>query len=398
MFVYVKSKNGKPLMPTKPVIARLLLKDKKAKVVRKMPFTIKLLCESTEYVQPIVAGMDAGSKTIGCATITDDKVLYQSEITIRDDIKDKMTQRRMYRRTRRGNKTRYRKPRFNNRGKEGKIAPSIKSKVESHFREKNFVESILPINKWIVELAAFDIHKITNPNIKGIEYQNGNQKGFYNVKAYVLNRDNYTCQQCKTQNGKLECHHIVYRSNGGTNAPSNLITLCEKCHKDIHNGKITLKGKVSTTKHATEMGIVKSQIKKSNWNFTETFGYETKYKREQILKLPKTHANDAIAICCDENRCVVSDKRIYFKKHVAKGDYQQTKGKHSEKKMPTGKLFGLRKYDLIKTVKGIGFVKGKRSSGYFAICDIFNKTITNSVKVKSECTRIQARTTTLVAV
>lgn len=142
MFVYVKSKNGKPLMPTKPVIARLLLKDKKAKVVRKMPFTIKLLCESTEYVQPIVAGMDAGSKTIGCAAITDDKVLYQSEITIRDDIKDKMTQRRMYRRTRRGNKTRYRKPRFNNRGKEGKIAPSIKSKVESHFREKNFVESI----------------------------------------------------------------------------------------------------------------------------------------------------------------------------------------------------------------------------------------------------------------
>jgi len=383
-------------MPTVPAVARLLLKEKKAKVIRTNPFTIKLLKETTNYKQQITAGMDAGSKTIGCAAISDGKVVYQSEVTIRDDIKNKMTQRRQYRRTRRSRKVRYRKARFNNRGKEGKIAPSIKSKIDSHIREKNFVESILPITKWKVELAAFDIHKITNPEVNGIGYQNGNQKGFYNVKAFVLNRDNYTCQQCKKQNVKLECHHIVYRSKGGSNAPSNLITLCEKCHKDVHNDKISLKATKSKTKYATEMGIVKSQLKKSKWKFVETFGYLTKYNREQLLKLPKTHANDAIAICYG-GKNVISDDKIYYKRHVSKGDYQQTKGKRSEKKMPTGKLFGLRKFDLINTVKGIGFVKGKRSSGYFSICDIFNNVISSSVKVKTECTRIQARKTTLIA-
>ncbi|WP_321416751.1 hypothetical protein [uncultured Methanomethylovorans sp.] len=73
-------------------------------------------------------------------------------------------------------------------------------------------------------------------------------------------------------------------------------------------------------------------------------------------------------------------------------------GKRSEKKIPTGKLFGLKKFDLVKIVKGIGFIKGKRSTGYFAICDIFNNTISNSVKVKSECIRLQARKTTLVQI
>ncbi|WP_321416739.1 RNA-guided endonuclease IscB [uncultured Methanomethylovorans sp.] len=402
MRVFVLNKNGKPLMPTFPVIARLLLKEKKAKVVRKTPFTIKLLYETTEYTQPITAGMDTGSAMVGCAAISGNRVLYQSEIILRNDIKDKMTQRRQYRRTRRTRKLRYREPRFDNRGKEGKIAPSLRSKIESHIREKNFVESILPVTKWIVELASFDIHKITNPIVEGIDYQNGKQKGFYNVKQYVLSRDNYTCQYCsgKSKDNVLECHHIVFRKNKGTDTPTNLITLCKTCHQDLHakytQDTFPIHGIKSRTKHPTEMGIIKSQIKKSNWNFTETFGYETKYKREQVLKIPKTHSNDAIVICCNDYQVIQPDDTIYVKRHVAVGDYQQTTGKRSEKKIPTGKLFGLRKFDLIKTIKGIGFVKGKRSSGYFVICDIFNKTILNSVKVKTECVRLQARKTTIV--
>ncbi len=402
MRVFVLNKIGKPLMPTIPVIARLLLKDKKAKVVRKSPFTIKLLYETKEYTQPIIAGMDTGSAIAGCAAISGDQVLYQSEVILRNDIKDKMTQRREYRRNRRNRKTRYRKPRFDNRGKEGKIAPSIKSKIDSHLREKKFVESILPVTKWIVETASFDIHKITNPSVNGVGYQNGKQKGFYNAKAFVLARDNYTCQYCsgKSKDTKLQCHHIIFRENKGTDTPDNLITLCETCHRMLHNkynqDTFPIKGIKSRTKHPTEMGIIKSQIKKSGWILTETFGYLTKYKREGILKLPKTHSNDAIAICCNDSQSIQLDDIIYFKRHVPAGDYQQTKGKRSEKKIPTGKLFGLRKFDLIKTVNGIGFIKGKRSSGYFVICDIFNKTISNSVKVKTECVRLQARKTTLV--
>ncbi|WP_244603347.1 RNA-guided endonuclease IscB [Methanococcoides sp. NM1] len=396
--VYVLNKDKKPLMPTSPVIARLLLKNKKAKVVRKTPFTIKLLYETTEHKQPVIAGMDTGSRTIGCAAIANDEVIYQSEVQLRTDISKKMTQRASYRRTRRNRITRYRPARFDNRGKKGKIAPSIKSKVDSHLREKRFVEAIVPVTKWKVELASFDIHKIVNPEIKGKQYQEGNQKGFYNVKAYVLDRDNYTCQHCKgkSKDKHLECHHIIFQSNGGSDALENMIVLCNTCHKELHDGKFSINEQVSRTKYATEIGIIKSQLGRFDWQFESTFGYETKYKREKVMELPKTHYNDAIAICCKEDQNINLADTVYFKKHVSKGDYQQTKGKRSEKKIPTGKLFGLRKFDLIKTMKGIGFVKGKRSSGYFAICDIFNKTIHNSVGVKTKCTRIQARTTTLV--
>ncbi len=399
MEVYVLNKEGQPLMPTRPVIARLLLKEGKAKCIRRTPFTIKLLVDTTEYKQEVVAGMDTGSKTIGCAATANGKVVYQSEVQIRQDVSKKMEQRRIYRRIRRSRKTRYRKARWQNRAsmrKEGRLAPSITSKVDSHLREKKFVESILPVFCWKVEIASFDIHKISNPDVKRWDYQKGNQKGFYNVKAYVLHRDGYQCQKCKTRKGKLHVHHVVFRSNGGTDSPENLIVLCSDCHEKLHNGEFEIKGARSKTKHATEIGIVKSQLRKRFGDFEETFGYETKFKREQILQLPKSHHFDAVAICCEEGEIVELSDNIYFKKHVSNGDYQQTKGSRSEKRIPTGKLFGLRKFDYIQTPKVTGFIKGKRSTGFFAISDLEGKVINPSVNVKKNCTRLTARTTTLI--
>lgn len=399
MCVYVINKNGNPLMPCKPAKAKHLLKAGKAKVIKRTPFTIKLLWDCEENTQEVVAGMDTGSKTIGCAATANGKVVYQSEVQIRQDVSKKMEQRRMYRRIRRGRKTRYRKARWQNRAsmrKEGRLAPSITSKVDSHLREKKFVESILPVSCWKVEIASFDIHKISNPDVKRWDYQKGNQKGFYNVKAYVLHRDGYQCQKCKTRKGKLHVHHVVFRSNGGTDTPSNLITLCEGCHDKLHNGEFQIKGSRSKTKHATEVGVVTSQLKKRFGDFEETFGYETKFKREQILQLPKSHHFDAVAICCEEGEIVELSDNIYFKKHVSNGDYQQTKGSRSEKRIPTGKLFGLRKFDYIQTPKVTGFIKGKRSTGFFAISDLDGKVINPSVNVKKNCTRLTARTTTLI--
>lgn len=399
MCVYVINKNGNPLMPCKPAKAKHLLKAGKAKVIKRTPFTIKLLWDCEENTQEVVAGMDTGSKTIGCAATANGKVVYQSEVQIRQDVSKKMEQRRMYRRIRRGRKTRYRKARWQNRAsmrKEGRLAPSITSKVDSHLREKKFVESILPVSCWKVEIASFDIHKISNPDVKRWDYQKGNQKGFYNVKAYVLHRDGYQCQKCKTRKGKLHVHHVVFRSNGGTDTPSNLITLCEGCHDKLHNGEFQIKGSRSKTKHATEVGVVTSQLKKRFGDFEETFGYETKFKREQILQLPKSHHFDAVAICCEEGEIVELSDNIYFKKHVSNGDYQQTKGSRSEKRIPTGKLFGLRKFDYIQTPKVTGFIKGKRSTGFFAISDLEGKVINPSVNVKKNCTRLTARTTTLI--
>jgi len=399
MFVYVLTKENRPLMPCKPSIARLLLKEGKAKVKHRTPFTIKLIGDSTEYVQPVVAGMDTGSRTVGAAAIANGSVVYQSEVKLRTDVSKKMQQRAMYRRTRRRRKCRYRPARWLNRASmraEGRLAPSIKSKMDSHMREKKFVESLLPIIAWKVETASFDIHKIINPEVSGTDYQKGDQKGYYNLKAFILDRDNYKCQSkqkvkhCK----KLYVHHIIFRSNQGTNAPGNLITLCETCHNDLHDGLFVLKTAKTKTKHATEIGIVKSQLKKI-WCFEETFGYETKFKREQVLKIPKTHSNDAVAICVEDGELVNLLDVIYYKRHLASGDYQQTKGAHSEKAIPTGKLFGLRKFDWIKTPKGTGFVKGKRSSGYFYIEDIHGNKINASANVKNGTARLSARSTTI---
>ncbi len=115
MFVFVRNQHGSPLMPCKPARAKHLLRSGKAKVVRRTPFTIQLLYGSSGYKQPVIAGMDTGSKVLGCAAVANGQVVYQSEVTLRQDVSKKMQQRAMYRRTRRGRKTRYRKPRWRNR-------------------------------------------------------------------------------------------------------------------------------------------------------------------------------------------------------------------------------------------------------------------------------------------
>ena len=402
MFVYVLNCHGKPLMPTNPAKARRLLKAGKAKVVRKTPFTIKLLFGSSGYRQEVVAGMDTGSTRVGTAAVANGKVIYQAEVTLRTDVSRKMEQRKMYRRHRRSRKTRYRAARFDNRGasrRTGRLPPSIRSKVESHLRERRQVESVLPVTRWKVETASFDIHKLVNPEVAGVEYQNGPLKDWYNLKAYVLHRDGYQCRSGQKINHhlKLNVHHVQFKSRRGGTHHGNLITLCLTCHQDLHQGKFEIKPKRNVTKPATEMGIIASQLKQSEWKFEPTFGYETKYKREQFLKLPKSHLNDAVAICCEDGETVeVGNGNCFIKRHVSQGDYQQTTGNHSQKRIPTGKLFGLRKFDLIQTVKGIGFVTGKRSTGYFALGTIDGTPLTNSVNIKTKCVRLTARTTTLL--
>ena len=390
------------MMPTNPAKARLLLKAGRAKVVRKTPFTIKLMFGSSGYKQEVVAGMDTGSTRVGTAAVANGKVVYQAEVTLRTDVSRKMEQRKMYRHNRRSRKTRYRAARFNNRSasrRKGRLPPSVRSKVELHMRERRQVERLLPVTRWKVETASFDIHKLINPEVAGVEYQNGPLKDWYHVKAYVLHRDGYQCQSGHKINHsvKLNVHHVQFKSRQGGNQPGNLLTLCLTCHQALHQGKFEIKPKPNVTKHATESGVIASRLKASGWEFEPTFGYETKYKREQFLKLPKSHLNDAVAICCEDGEVVeVGNGNGFIKRHVSQGDYQQTTGKHSQKRIPTGKLFGLRKFDLIQSVKGIGFITGKRSSGYFALGTIDGTRLTGSVNIKTNCVRLTARKTTLL--
>ncbi|HOK87757.1 MAG TPA: RNA-guided endonuclease IscB, partial [Fervidobacterium sp.] len=225
--VYVLSVEGKPLMPTKRHgKVRRLLKQHLAKVVKTKPFTIQLLYETTSYTQNITLGIDSGYNQIGFSAVTEKEELICGEVKLRDDISELLKERRMYRRIRRS-RLRYRKPRFDNRissKKEVWLAPSIKHKLDSHVRFVDYLKKILPITNIVVEVANFDTHKLKNPDVAGEGYQQGEQQDFWNVREYVLYRDNYTCQLCGKKNTILEVHHIGYWKEDRTDRPGNLIT------------------------------------------------------------------------------------------------------------------------------------------------------------------------------
>ena len=301
--VYVLDIEGKPLMPTgRHGKVRRLLRDGLAHVVRLQPFTIQLDYESTTYKQEVSLGIDAGSVHIGVSATTEKKELFAAEVILRKDIVKKLASRLEMRRTRRNRKTRYRKPRFNNRRrKEGWLAPSIRNKVESHLKVIRMVHSLLPIAKTTIEVAQFDVQKIKNDAIQGVEYQQGEQMGFWNVREYVLARDNHTCLHCKGKSGDkiLNVHHLESRKTGG-NAPNNLITLCETCHKAYHRGEFELKVKRGTSlRDAAVMNIMRwavyNQAKDEFNNVHLTFGYITKHARIEN-SIGKTHCADAFCI------------------------------------------------------------------------------------------------------
>ena len=311
--VYIISQDGKPLMPTKRHgKVRRLLKQGLAKVVKKKPFTIQLLYKTKTYTQPVTLGIDSGYSHIGFSAVTEKEELISGEVKLRDNIKKLIKERSMYRKIRR-NRLRYRKPRFNNRAKkEGWLAPSIKHKLDSHIRFIESLKKILPITKIIIEVAKFDTHKLKNPNIEGIDYQQGEQQGFYNLREYILHRDDYKCQLCGATNVPLEVHHIGFWKDDRTNRPSNLITLCTKCHIPKNHQK---KGKLygmepvqKPLKEATFMTTIRWKLV-NTLGCDYTYGYITKSKRIK-LNLKKTHYNDAFCVADGTNQIRIEP--IYF--------------------------------------------------------------------------------------
>jgi len=381
--VYIQNKNKTPLMPCTPAKARHLLQDNKATVINLTPFTIRLNWNCENNTQEIIVGLDTGAVHVGCsATCQSGKVLYASETKLRTDITKKMQRRKMYRRTRRNRKLRYRQPRFNNRTRpKGWLPPTLKSKAESTVKIITNLSKILPIDNIIVEIAKFDTQKLQNPDISGVEYQKGKTEGYDNIRAYVFERDKYTCQICKKQFGILQTHHITQKKDGGSNRPDNLATLHKKCHEDFHKGLIQHKfRKPKTYRASTQVTTLKNYIVdelKKDFNVSVTFGHITKRNRLR-LNLPKSHFFDAIAITNPKkiNRTTHLYKRIC----TPRGRYQQTKGIRSEKTLPRGKVFGFSQWDKVKLNNQIGFIKGRRTSGYFDVCDIDGNSLSHSIK------------------
>jgi len=292
-------------MPCSPKKARILLKQEKAVVIRRKPFTIKLLYGGAGYKQPVTLGIDTGYSNVGLSAVTDKREVFSGVLKLRSNIVKLISDKRMYRRNRRG-RLWYRPCRFLNRvksKKKGGLAPSIKHKLNSHVRIVEFVNKLLPITKINIEVANFDIQKIKNPNIEGKEYQKGDQKNFYNIREYVLYRDNHRCQSCKgkTKDKRLEVHHLISRKIGG-DRPDNLVTLCSVCHSKVSSGELKLNIKITKGfKAESFMSTIRWKILESikdkfkNIDINITYGYITKLKRAS-LKLPKNHSNDAFVI------------------------------------------------------------------------------------------------------
>ncbi|MCJ0554139.1 RNA-guided endonuclease IscB, partial [Enterococcus cecorum] len=187
MRVFVRNMQGKPLMPCSNRKARLLLKEGKAKIYQYNPFTIQLCYASREYVQECHIGIDTGAKHIGMAVTSEDKVLFKGEIELRQDVKSNLDTRRSYRRDRRNRKTRYRKARFLNRKKkESWLPPSIENRINHTFKWINKLVALLPNPKLHIEVGKFDVAKMINPNVQGVDYQHGQTYGFYNVRYFVF--------------------------------------------------------------------------------------------------------------------------------------------------------------------------------------------------------------------
>ena len=375
MFVYIRNQHGTPLMPCHPRKARLLLKRGKAKVVKMIPFTLQLLYGSSGYKQEVSLGIDAGTKHIGVAATTEKAVLFEAEVQPRTDIQALLAARRQFRRARRSRKTRYRPKRFLNRRKpKGWLAPSVQHRVDAHLKTIQLVHRLLPISRTTIEVAQFDLQKLNTPDIEGKAYQEGPQLGFWNVREYVLFRDEHSCQWCqgKSKDRVLQVHHIESRQTGG-DRPDNLVTLCKTCHEFIHrtHQEHKIARKQGGFRDAMLMGIMRWRVyNEAQARFPPvhlTYGYLTKYTR-MSHQLEKSHLIDAR--CISGNVTAQTDETWYLIKWVRRNNRQLHKatiGKGGKRQRNTAPkdVHGFRLFDCVSYQGQVCFVWGRRSSGYF---------------------------------
>ena len=379
--VFVLNMRGQPLMPCSPPKARKLLRAGKAVPVRRTPFVIQLTVPTGETKQPITLGVDAGYKHVGLSATTAKEELLASEVELRQDVTGLLSNRLALRRARRNRKTRYRAPRFDNRVRskhKGWLAPSVENRIQAHISRIEAVCRVLPITKIVIETASFDIQKIKNPEVEGTDYQQGEQLGFWNVREYVLFRDGHVCQACKGRSKDLilNVHHIESRKTGG-DAPGNLITLCEACHKAYHAGKLKQFSprRGASFRAETFMGIMRWMVlnrlreRHPELPVTNTYGYLTKHKRI-VAGLPKTHCADAFCIAG-----VLDAKRrgeYLFQKQTRRHNRQIhkltiLKGGVRKRHQAPYLVHGFRLFDKVLCKGEVGFIFGRRSSGAFDV-------------------------------
>ena len=300
--VFVLNLKGEPLMPCRHKKAKKLLREGKAKVVKRKPFTIQMTIATGETKQDIILGIDPGYKFVGFSAVTEKRELIAGTLELENGMKKRLEEKRMYRKKRRS-RLWYREQRSDNRAnarEEGTLKPSVQRRLDTHANLAKRLMKLLPITKVIVEIANFDIQKINNPEISSKEYQQGSLYGYKNLQSFVITREENKCQLCgKEYDGKWNLHHIIPRSKGGTDKPDNIALLHEECHKKLHKEGLGKKlKKTKQFKAETFMSIIRWKLVNILQEIVPvefTYGYITNMKRNE-LNLEKTHHNDAFVI------------------------------------------------------------------------------------------------------
>lgn len=393
-YVFVIDTNKKPCNPIHPGNARQLLKSGIAAVFRRFPFTLILKAESTEPVREIQVKIDPGSKTTGIALTQGSYVIWGAELSHRgQSIKASLESRRSLRRGRRNRHTRYRQPRFLNRTRQsGWLAPSLQHRVETTVTWVNKLIQLVPVTGISQELVRFDLQQIENPEISGVEYQQGQLQG-YEVREYLLEKWDRKCSYCDIKDVPLQIEHIVPKAKGGTNRISNLCLACEKCNlkkgtADIEKflakkPEVLKRIKTQAKRPLKDAAAVNStrwtllnRLKATGLPVVTGSGGKTKFNRTR-LELPKTHWIDAACVGDVETLKVLTTKPLLIKatghgtRQICRTDKFGFPNRHCSR---TKFHFGFQTGDIVravvKTGKKIGTYIGRiaaRATGSFNI-------------------------------
>lgn len=357
MAVFVLDRRKKPLMPCSEKRARLLLERGRARVHRLVPFTIRLVDRTQEEsaLQPLLVKLDPGSKTTGIAVVREDEsadeetgeiqrhvhVLWLAQLVHRGrQISEALAARRAFRRRRRSANLRYRAARFLNRSKpKGWLAPSLRHRVETTLSWVRRLQRLAPISGISQELVRFDPQALENPEISGIEYQQGTLAG-YEVREYLLEKWGRQCAYCGATDVPLQIEHIHPKARGGSDRVSNLTLACAPCN----HAKGAQDVRVFLAKDPQRLARILEQAKRplhdaaavnsTRWSLFEALkatglpvetgsGARTKFNRVR-LGLPKTHALDAV--CVGVTHAVFDwDRPTLQIKATGRGSYQRTR-------------------------------------------------------------------------
>lgn len=335
MCVFVLDSNDNPLMPCDEKRAAQLLRSGQAVAIRRAPFVIKLPNYAPAGERPALRlKLDPGSRITGLALLAGPRVIWLGELEHRKNIKSKLDDRRSIRRSRRSRHTRYRASRFDNRKRsEGWLAPSLEARVNQIMNAITKLRRYAPINALSMELVKFDTQKLENPEISGIEYQQGELFG-YELRAYLQEKFLHKCAYCAKADYdnpglRFEVDHVIPRSRGGTNKVSNLVYACEPCNKSKGNMSAAEFGHPEVSKLARaslkDAAAVNSvrwrlfnRLKDTGLELETGTGGRTKFNRAR-LGLPKAHCIDAACVGESTPEKVIGQLPRYYETWKATG-------------------------------------------------------------------------------